>query len=145
MKLATLATLVSATSVGIAEAAPLNQLDLLRIATLGGSTFRIKAVPNKAFYYGAKRGPIALARAYSKFGQQMPPDLLLVVETILKELGLILKSPKHGVGVGKGGSSNGTVGNDDDGNVANAPQGGIYMRLNPSKLTQKGLLWTKRI
>ncbi|TID06877.1 Aspartic protease pep1 [Colletotrichum higginsianum] len=61
----------------------------MEIATLGGAAFRIEQVPNPDFYYGSRRGPIALARAYSKFGQQIPDDLLSLIDQILDDLGLL--------------------------------------------------------
>ncbi|KAK6215025.1 eukaryotic aspartyl protease [Colletotrichum tabaci] len=71
----------------------------MEIATLGGAAFRVEQVPNPDFYYGSRRGPIALARAYSKFGQQIPDDLLSLIDQILDDLGLL----KGGKGVHKGG------------------------------------------
>ncbi|GJD02653.1 endothiapepsin [Colletotrichum higginsianum] len=75
----------------------------MEIATLGGAAFRIEQVPNPDFYYGSRRGPIALARAYSKFGQQIPDDLLSLIDQILDDLGLL----KGGKGVHKGGKGEG--------------------------------------
>ncbi|GKT41677.1 aspergillopepsin-1 [Colletotrichum spaethianum] len=74
----------------------------VEIATLGGAAFRIEQMPNPDFYYGSRRGPIALARAYSKFGQQIPDNLLSLIDQILEELGLLDRgSGKHNGGKGK--------------------------------------------
>jgi hypothetical protein len=96
---------------------PATRLDVFQVATLGGATFRIQQVPNKSFIFGARRGPIALARAYSKFGIAIPPDLLSIIEAILKDLGLTLAKPNAGAGKGARPGTNTTV----------APQG--TMRL----------------
>ncbi|KAJ0161122.1 hypothetical protein CTA2_6753, partial [Colletotrichum tanaceti] len=63
----------------------------MEIATLGGAAFRIEQVPNPDFYNGSRRGPIALARAYSKFGQQIPDDLMSLIDQILDDLGVLKK------------------------------------------------------
>ncbi|KAI0008152.1 eukaryotic aspartyl protease [Xylariaceae sp. FL0662B] len=84
---------------------------LFEITTLGGMTFKINQVPNKKFY-GAKkgRGSMAIARAYSKFGAQIPDDLLSTIQQILEELGL----------QSAGGGSNTTA--DPQGEVEATPQ-----------------------
>lgn len=76
---------------------------IYEITTLGGMTFKISQVPNKKFYGQRRgRGSMAIARAYSKFGQAVPDDLLTTIEQILEELGLL----------GNTGSGNSTT--DDD-------------------------------
>ncbi|KAK1598337.1 eukaryotic aspartyl protease [Colletotrichum navitas] len=92
------------------------------IATLGGAAFRIEQVPNPNFYYGSRRGPVALARAYSKFGQQIPDELLSLIDQILAELGLLNggNGGHRGHGKGKGGAgAGGSKGN----GTATAPGG----------------------
>ncbi|KAK1966582.1 eukaryotic aspartyl protease [Colletotrichum sublineola] len=95
----------------------------IEIATLGGAAFRIEQVPNPNFYYGPRRGPIALARAYSKFGQQIPNELQALIDQILAELGLLSGGNGahrgHGKGKGKGGAGAGGL----KGN-GTAPEGG---------------------
>ncbi|KAK1988626.1 eukaryotic aspartyl protease [Colletotrichum cereale] len=88
----------------------------LEIATLGGAAFRIEQVPNPDFYYGSRRGPIALARAYSKFGQPIPNDLQSLIDQILAELGLLNGGSSahrqgNGQGRGKGKGAGGSKGN----------------------------------
>lgn len=61
--------------------------DILEISTLGGMTFKIHQKPNKKFT-GLRRGPLAIARAYTKFGISYSDDLLSVIEKLLEELGL---------------------------------------------------------
>lgn len=78
------------------------------VATLGGAAFRVQQVPNPDFYYGNRRGPIALARAYSKFGAPIPDDLRSLVDNILDELGLLKgHKGKHRGGRHKGGKGKG--------------------------------------
>lgn len=100
-----LATAVSLGRDGIASAAPTKtkviKIDLSGVSVLGGMTFKIHQQPNKAFS-GIRKGPLALARAYSKFGAALPDDLLSVVEQLLEELGL--------AGNRGGGSKNTTAG-----------------------------------
>ncbi|KAK6201751.1 hypothetical protein LQW54_009410 [Pestalotiopsis sp. IQ-011] len=80
-----------ATAISLASAAPTKtkviKIDLSGVSVLGGMTFKIHQQPNKAFS-GIRKGPLALARAYSKFGAALPDDLLSVVEQLLEELGL---------------------------------------------------------
>ncbi|CAJ2500034.1 Uu.00g028870.m01.CDS01 [Anthostomella pinea] len=69
---------------------------LFAISTLGGMTFKISQVPNSKFYGARKgRGPMAIARAYSKYGAAVSDDLLATIEQILEELGL-LQNPGAG-------------------------------------------------
>ncbi|TDZ68045.1 Aspergillopepsin-1 [Colletotrichum trifolii] len=93
----------------LANGAPSNKrLEAFEIATLGGAAFRVEQVPNPDFYYGSRRGPIALARAYSKYGHQIPDDLLSLIDQILGELGLLKGSKdEHRGGKGKGKGGNG--------------------------------------
>ncbi|KAK1993821.1 eukaryotic aspartyl protease [Colletotrichum falcatum] len=90
----------------------------IEIATLGGAAFRIEQVPNPDFYYGSRRGPIALARAYSKFGQQIPDELLSLIDQILADLGLL----NGGLGAHRGGKGHGHGGSKGNG-TATAPGG----------------------
>ncbi|KAF9876708.1 hypothetical protein CkaCkLH20_05554 [Colletotrichum karsti] len=98
----------------LVDAAPSKKSDArFDIATLGGAAFRIEQVPNPDFYYGSRRGPIALARAYSKFGHPIPDDLAGLIDQILGELGLLKGSKgghKGGKGKGKGGNGNNGAG-----------------------------------
>ncbi|KAF6818150.1 eukaryotic aspartyl protease [Colletotrichum sojae] len=106
-------------------AAPSKRIEAFEIATLGGAAFRIEQVPNPDFYYGSRRGPIALARAYSKYGQQIPDDLLSLIDQILDELGLLRggKGKGRGKGKGKGGKGGGTGGNGEANNGAGGSKG----------------------
>ncbi|KAF3023496.1 Type I transmembrane sorting receptor [Neopestalotiopsis sp. 37M] len=75
---------------GLVAAAPhtkVIKIDLSEISVLGGMTFKIHQQPNKAFK-GVRKGSLALARAYSKFGVAFPDDLLTAIEKLLEELGL---------------------------------------------------------
>lgn len=75
---------------GLVAAAPhtkVIKIDLSEISVLGGMTFKIHQQPNKAFK-GVRKGSLALARAYSKFGVEFPDDLLTAIEKLLEELGL---------------------------------------------------------
>ena len=85
--------------------------DAFQIAVLGGQTFRVSQVPNAGFI-PIGRGPRAMARAYSKYGITIPADLLLVLQEILLELGLLRPNPngQGGLGgAGRGGSGNSPV------------------------------------
>ena len=84
--------------------------DAFEIAVLGGQTFRVSQVPNVGFI-AQGRGPRAMARAFSKYGVAVPADLLLVLEQILLELGLLRPNGRGGLGVGngRGGSGNSPV------------------------------------
>lgn len=93
----------------------------LEISTLGGAAFRIEQAPNPDFYYGNRRGPIALARAYSKFGQQIPDDLLGLIDQILGELGLLNGGKGNG---GRKGGKGGGKGKGKGGKGGNAGAGG---------------------
>ncbi|KAK9425762.1 hypothetical protein SUNI508_03123 [Seiridium unicorne] len=85
---ATLAAAIVA-QYGLVSASPLKviTIDLSEISTLGGMTFKIHQQPNKAFS-GVRKGPLAIAKAYAKFGVSFPDDLLSVIEQLLEELGL---------------------------------------------------------
>ncbi|KAF7537654.1 hypothetical protein G7054_g3517 [Neopestalotiopsis clavispora] len=75
---------------GLVAAAPhtkVIKIDLSEISVLGGMTFKIHQQPNKAFK-GVRKGSLALARAYSKYGVAFPDDLLTAIEKLLEELGL---------------------------------------------------------
>ncbi|KAK2063195.1 eukaryotic aspartyl protease [Colletotrichum caudatum] len=119
----------------LVDAKPIN----IEIATLGGAAFRIEQVPNPNFYYGSRRGPIALARAYSKFGQQIPDDLLSLIDQILAELGLLnggsgASRGGHGHGKGKGMGAGGSKGN----STATAPGGNGGSKGNGTATPPKG-------
>jgi hypothetical protein len=76
----------------------------LEVIVLGGSTFRIKQAYNQNFrpqYQGVR----AMAKAYNKYGIAYSPELLALLEQILKEFGLTLGSGK-GVGGGIGSGQN---------------------------------------
>lgn len=115
-----------------ADAAPSKKSDISRfeISTLGGGAFRIEQVPNPDFYYGNRRGPIALARAYSKFNHPIPDDLLGLIDQILGELGLLNGSKgghKGGKGKGNGsgkGGNNGSGGSKGNGTTTTPGAGG---------------------
>uniref|UniRef100_L2G480 Endothiapepsin n=1 Tax=Colletotrichum fructicola (strain Nara gc5) TaxID=1213859 RepID=L2G480_COLFN len=116
----------------LADAAPSKKSDISRfeISTLGGGAFRIEQVPNPDFYYGNRRGPIALARAYSKFNHPIPDDLLGLIDQILGELGLLNGSKgghKGGKGKGNGsgkGGNNGSRGSKGNGTTTTPGAGG---------------------
>ncbi|KAI1875170.1 hypothetical protein JX265_004228 [Neoarthrinium moseri] len=72
---------------GRVAASPL-KIEVFEISTLGGMTFKIHQAPNKAFS-GLRKGPLAIARAYTKFGLTFPDDLSSVIEQLLEELGLL--------------------------------------------------------
>ncbi|KAI1761804.1 eukaryotic aspartyl protease [Hypoxylon sp. FL1150] len=75
---------------------------LFEIQTLGGMTFKVDQVPNMKFSGQRKgRGPVAIARAYLKYGAAIPDSLLLTIQQLLGELGLA-------------GNTGGTVGNNTD-------------------------------
>ncbi|KAI1326950.1 eukaryotic aspartyl protease [Xylariaceae sp. FL0255] len=64
--------------------------DPFEIATLGGNTFKFQQTANKNFGgYRKGRGAVSLARAYSKFGIDVPDSLLSIIEELLEELGLL--------------------------------------------------------
>lgn len=86
--------------------APLTLEEILQITTLGGMTFRVLQEPNQK-YTGVRRGPLAMARAYSKYGVAFPDDLLAAIERLLEELGL---SNGAGNGAGGNGGNNSTSG-----------------------------------
>ena len=81
----------------ITTTSPLTLEDILQITTLGGMTFRVPQVPNSR-YTGMRRGPLAMARAYSKFGLEFPDDLLAAIERLLEELGLSNNGSGNGAG-----------------------------------------------
>ncbi|KAK7962503.1 Endothiapepsin [Apiospora aurea] len=96
--------------------APLTLDDILQITTLGGMTFRVRQEPNQK-YTGMRKGPLAMARAYSKYGVEFPDDLLAAIERLLEELGL--GNNGSGNGAGNADSSNSTSG---QGEVAALPE-----------------------
>lgn len=69
--------------VELASASPF-QFDVYGVSTLGGMTFKINQVPNQA-YTGRRKGPLAIAKAYSKFGVSYPDELVTVLEKLVKE------------------------------------------------------------
>ncbi|KAK8008823.1 eukaryotic aspartyl protease [Apiospora marii] len=93
--------------------------EILQITTLGGMTFRVLQQPNQK-YTGIRRGSLALARAYSKYGVAFPDDLLAAIEQLLEELGL----SNNGAGNGVGGNDdkNSTSGQVSLGEVAALPE-----------------------
>ncbi|KAL0935041.1 eukaryotic aspartyl protease [Colletotrichum truncatum] len=104
-------------------AAPSKKSGAFEIATLGGAAFRIEQVPNPDFYYGSRRGPVALARAYSKFGHPIPDDLLGLIDQILGEAGLLKGGHRGGKGKGKGGKGGGKGGNAGNNNGGGSSKG----------------------
>ncbi|KAK8075019.1 aspartic peptidase domain-containing protein [Apiospora hydei] len=100
---AALAASVLSQNIVVTTTAPLTLDDILQITTLGGMTFRVRQEPNQK-YTGMRKGPLAMARAYSKYGVEFTDDLLAAIERLLEELGL-----------GNNGSGNG-AGNDDSSN-----------------------------
>lgn len=91
----------------ITTTASLTLEEILQITTLGGMTFRVLQAPNQK-YTGIRRGSLAMARAYSKYGVTFPDDLLAAIEQLLQELGL--SNNGAGNGVGGNDSSNSTSG-----------------------------------
>jgi hypothetical protein len=87
------------------------------ISTLGGNTFRLPQVYNENFIQ-AGRGPRAMAKAFAKFGAEIPPELLLILEELLAELGLSitgLGGHRNGTGSGSGRGSGSGGGNRNNG------------------------------
>lgn len=78
---------------GLISAKRLRTIDVYEISTLGGMTFRIGQIPNEK-YTGIRKGPLAIAKAYHKYGIAFPDDLASVIEQLLEELGLAAGSSK---------------------------------------------------
>ncbi|KAI0126914.1 eukaryotic aspartyl protease [Xylariales sp. AK1849] len=74
---------------GMISASPMDikVVDVFEVSTLGGMTFKINQQPNEA-YTGIRKGPLALGRAYAKFGVSFPDDLTSIIQQLLEELGL---------------------------------------------------------
>ena len=77
--------------------------EMLEISVFGGQTIKAPQVANAGFH-SMGRGPRALAKAYAKFGVEISPELLLILEELLEALGLATA----GSGNGKGGSGRGS-------------------------------------
>ncbi|KAH8899317.1 Asp-domain-containing protein [Thozetella sp. PMI_491] len=88
-------------SAGLVTALTIIEPSKFEITVLGGSTFRLQQQPNKN-YNMVGRGPRALAKVYTKFGLSLPPELLLLLEEILLELGLLKSGGGSGTGSGSG-------------------------------------------
>ncbi|KAJ9151841.1 Asp-domain-containing protein [Pleurostoma richardsiae] len=79
---------------GLVAAAPLSvvvEASKFEISVLGGATLKIPQVYNKGFIQ-VHRGPRALAKAYAKFGVQIPDELQQLLLEILAELGVNVKT-----------------------------------------------------
>lgn len=100
-----MAAAISQTSMVSASPHKISKIDLSDILTLGGMTFKIHQTPNKGFS-GLKRGPLAIARAYTKFGVSYPDDLQSVLEQLLEELGLSKHKGKNSTTVSGQGMKN---------------------------------------
>ncbi|OAA62653.1 eukaryotic aspartyl protease [Niveomyces insectorum RCEF 264] len=101
------ASLLSLSSGVLAAALPRNFVvtkDMLEISVLGGQTIKASQVLNPGFR-SVGRGPRALAKAYSKFGVQISPELLLILEELLAALGFTIAGT--GAGTGTNGGNNG--------------------------------------
>ncbi|CAK7218041.1 hypothetical protein SCUCBS95973_003355 [Sporothrix curviconia] len=77
--------------------------EMLEISVFGGQTIRAPQVLNAGFVTPG-RGPRALAKAYAKFGVEISPELLLILEEILEALGITVP------GVAGTGGTSGTTG-----------------------------------
>ncbi|KAI0198393.1 eukaryotic aspartyl protease [Astrocystis sublimbata] len=92
---AVLATLLSLgqDSVSAAPTERRGPLDsVFEVTTLGGTTFKVNQVPNQKYSGAIKgRGAMAMARAYTKYGEPVPDDLLAYIYQLLEDLGLIEK------------------------------------------------------
>jgi hypothetical protein len=72
---------------GLITAKPLRTIDVYEISTLGGMTFKINQIANSK-YSGIRKGPLAIAKAYRKYGIEFGDDLTSIIEQLLEELGL---------------------------------------------------------
>ncbi|AEO53939.1 hypothetical protein MYCTH_2295885 [Thermothelomyces thermophilus ATCC 42464] len=89
---------------------------------LGGTKFKLGQIHNDLFRQHG-RGPRALAKAYEKYNIELPPNLLEVVQRILKDLGIEPHSKK--IPGSKSSYGNGapyTNETDDSGEVSAIPQ-----------------------
>jgi hypothetical protein len=68
----------------LTSASPL-KVDVFEVSVLGGMTFKINQTPNKA-YTGRRKGPLAVAKALSKYGVAYPDELVTVLQELAKEL-----------------------------------------------------------
>lgn len=59
----------------------------IKINTLGGATLRVRQVPNKHFN-PIGLGPRALANTYRKYGKEIPPNLLAIVNRVAEKAGI---------------------------------------------------------
>ena len=102
--------------------------DMLQVSVFGGQTIRAPQVLNAGFI-APGRGPRALAKAYAKFGVEISPELLLILEELLQALGISvpgLGSSGTSGSTGSSGSTGGTGTNESttasQGMVAAVPQ-----------------------
>lgn len=71
-------------SAGLAAGAPRAErvrAQDIKIGTLGGATLRVRQVQNKHFN-PVGRGPRDLANTYRKYGMEIPPNLLAMVNRV---------------------------------------------------------------
>jgi len=87
-KIAAVAASVLSSSGPVAARTIVLSPDLFEISVLGGQTFRVNQAVNTAFV-PKMRGQRALVQALTKFGATPDDALLLLLEEILQELGLI--------------------------------------------------------
>jgi len=115
-------SILSAAAAGLVAAAPSKRgnAGALEVAVLGGSTFKVHQVLNTN-YRTLHRGPRALGQAYLKFGSEIPPDLLLVLEQVLIDLGITVPGGGKGINGGKG--VNGGAGTLDGNDTTEGDQG----------------------
>ncbi|CAK7234166.1 hypothetical protein SBRCBS47491_008857 [Sporothrix bragantina] len=99
--------------------------EMLEISVFGGQTIHAPQVINTGFITPG-RGPRALAKAYAKFGVELSPELLLILEEILAALGITLPGVAGTGSTGSTGSTGGTAANQStsatQGVVAAVPQ-----------------------
>lgn len=128
MKLTSLAAATASllASANIAVAAPrvvqVNAADL-KYSTLGGKTFKVSQVYNNGFRQRGK-GPRAVAKAYQKYGLEIPPQLLDILQSLLEDLGVEIQGVSGG-GSGRNGKGNGNGNGPFFGNDTGPGQGEV--------------------
>jgi len=83
-------TAVLASAAGLAAGAPQAErvrAQDIKVSTLGGTTLRVRQVENKHFN-PVGQGPRALANTYRKYGMEIPPDLLAIVNRVAQNAGI---------------------------------------------------------
>ncbi|CAK7237983.1 hypothetical protein SEUCBS140593_010239 [Sporothrix eucalyptigena] len=97
--------------------------EMLEISVFGGQTIHAPQVVNSGFVTTTGRGPRALAKAYAKFGVEISPELLLILEEILEALGITVPGTTGtGSTSGTGGTNANQTTSASQGMVAAVPQ-----------------------